>query len=184
METEKNRIWKIVQGLLWIIVMTIVVVILLSLMNWLPSMISEDFVRRYDNIEEAARSLGFKNKAIVPKYFPEGISWPPSMILAQKKPYKAVVIEFSETEAMKTVLIIVLSSLKDRNQQLQRITMTELKEKTEYMLNGKTALLEVGTCDSGITCSRMNWQEDSLHFTVLLLSSPFELIKVAESMTH
>ncbi len=90
------------QGLLWIIAMTAVVVILLALLNWLPSMISEDFVRRYDSIEEATRSLGFQNKALVPKYFPEGILWPPSMILAQKKPYKAVLIEFSETEAKKT----------------------------------------------------------------------------------
>ena len=184
MEIKKNRTWKIVQGLLWIIVMTAVVVMILALMNWLPSLISEDFVRRYDSIEEATQSLDFKDKAIVPKYFPEGISWPPSLILAQKKPYKAIVIEFREAEAMNTVLIIVLSSLHDSTNRLQRIIMTDLKEKTEFMLKGKNAHLEVGTCDNGVTCSRINWQENSLHFTVLLMSSPFELIKVAESMTH
>ena len=62
--------------------------------------------------------------------------------------------------------------------------MADLKEKTKYMLKGKAALLEVGICGKGEACSRMTWQEDGLNFTVLLMSSPFELIKVAESMIH
>lgn len=184
MEMKKESIGRTVRGIFWIIVMAAVVVALLALVNWIPSLINEDSVRRYDSIEEATRSLGLDSKALVPTYFPEGISWPPSLILAQKKPYKAVVIEFRKAETVKTELIVILSSLKDTNVQLQRITMTELKEKTEYMLKGKAALLEVGTCKKVATCSRMTWQENGLNFTVLLMSSPFELIKVAESMVH
>lgn len=184
MEMKKESIGRTVRGLFWIIVMSAVVVALLTLLNWIPSFINEDSVRRYDSVEEAARSLGFDSKALVPKFFPEGISWPPSMILAQKKPYKAIVIEFREAKTVKTALIVILSSLKDSNVRLQRITMTELKEKTEYMLKGKVALLEVGTCGKGETCSRMTWQENGLNFTVLFMSSPFKLIKVAESMIH
>lgn len=184
MKMQKNRIHKTVLGLFWIIVMAAVLVTLLSLANRLPSLLHEGFAQRYDTVEEAARSLGLDNKVLVPTYFPEGISWPPSMILAQKKPFKAVVIEFREAKTMKTVLIVIQSSLQDSNVQLQRITMTEFREKTEYRLKGKIALLQVGTCDNGITCSRMTWQENGLHFTVFFVSSPFELIKVAESMIH
>ena len=182
MEMKKESIGRTVRGLFWIIVMSAVVVALLSLANWVPSLINEDSVRRYDSIEEAEQSLGFDNKVLAPKYFPEGISWPPSMILAQKKPFKAIVIEFMEVKTAQTALIVILSSLKESNVQLQRIAMTEVKEKTEYMLKGKAALLEVGSCGKVATCSRMTWQENGLNFTVLYMSSPFELIKVAESM--
>jgi len=181
---KKESLGRTVRGLFWIIVMAAVVVALLALVNRLPSILNEDSVRRYDSIGEATQSLGFDSKALVPTYFPEGILWPPSLILAQSKPYKAVVIEFREAETVKTALIVILSSLKGSNVQLQRITMTELKEKSEYMLKGKAAFLEVGTCEKMETCSRMSWHENGLNFTVLLMSSPFELIKVAESMVH
>ncbi len=175
---------KTARGFFWILVMTAVVVALLALINRLPSLADKDFARRYDSIEEATRLIGLDSKSLIPRYFPEGISWPPSMILAQKKPYKAVVVEFREAETMKTVLIVIQSSLQGSNVKLERIMMTELKEKTGYSLKGITALLEVGTCDKRVACSRMTWQENNFHSTVLIMSPPFELIKVAESMIH
>jgi hypothetical protein len=184
MKQRTNRIGKTVRGAFWIIVMVAVIVILLALLNWIPSLIHEDFVQKYDSIRETARSLGHDYKILVPTYFPEGISWPPSLILAQKKPYKAVVIEFSESESMKTFLILIQSSLQKSDLKLQRITMTDVTEKTEYSLKGTAALLTVGTCDTGINCSSITWNENAHHFTVLIMSSPFELIKVAESMIH
>ncbi len=184
MKSPKNRIGETVRGLFWLAIMAALVVMLLALLNWLPSLIRDDFVRKYDSIEEAARSLRLDNKVLFPKYFPEGISWPPSLILAQNKPYKAIVIEFKETETMETVLIVIQSSLKDNNAHLQRITIKKVSEETEFNLKGKSALLQVGTCETPVTCSRMTWQDNGLYFTVLLMSPPFELIKVAESMIN
>ncbi len=76
-----------------------------------------------------------------------------------------------------------LPSLRGSDAQLQRITLSEVKEQTQYRLKGRNVLLQVGTCDNEMPCSRMTWREDNgSHYTVLLTSSPFELIRIAESM--
>ncbi|MBA4349126.1 MAG: hypothetical protein C0415_03945, partial [Thermodesulfovibrio sp.] len=149
---RKNRIGKTVRSLLLILAMAGAVVALLAAMNWLPSLMEKGFIRQYSSIEEAKRSLGLDN-VMVPAYFPEGISWPPSLILAQKKPYKAVVMEFKKAETMETLLIISQSSVQGSDAQLQRIKLSELKEETKYKMKGKIALLQVGTCDNSKPCS-------------------------------
>jgi outer membrane biogenesis lipoprotein LolB len=83
---------------------------------------------------------------------------------------------------METILIVIQSFEHDSDVQLQRITLSESKEETRYQMKGKIAFLQVGTCDNGKQCSRMTWQDKDLYCTVLLMSSPFELIKIAESM--
>lgn len=170
------------RGMLWIFVMTAVVIIIIALVNRLPSLIHDDFIQRHAGIEKAERSLGTDYRIYIPSYFPTDISWPPSLILTQEKPYKAAVIEFADTERIKTVLVLIQSSLKDADPQLQRITMSEVLEKTGFSLKGRSAILQVGECGPGITCSSMKWQENGLYLTVLLMSPPFELIRVAESM--
>jgi len=172
---------KTLHGLLWMFLMAGLVVMVLAVMNRLPDRIQKGFVRQYDGIEEAKRSLGL-DKVLAPAYFPEGITWPPSLVLAQKKPYKAIVMEFKKAESMETALIVIQSSLQAGDAQFQRIALSELKEETQYRMKGKIVLLQVGTCDNGTPCSRMKWQDNGLYCTVLLMSSPFELIRIVESM--
>ncbi len=183
MEIRENDIRKTLRGLLLMIVMGGLVVVLLAAANWLPSRMQKGFARQYGSIEEAKRSLGL-DRVVAPAYFPEGITWPPSFILAQKKPYKAVVMEFRGAGAAGTALIVIQSAAPGADAQLQRITLSGLKEETQYRLKGKMVLLQVGTCDKEKTCSRMTWQDNGLRYSVLLLSSPFELIRIAESMIH
>lgn len=173
---------KTVRGLLLMLVIAGLAVTFLAAMNWLPSQMQQGFARQYGSIEEAERSLGL-DAVLVPGYFPEGITWPPSFILAQKKPYKAVVMEFKEAKARETALIVIQSSWQGSDAQLQRIRMSEVKEETQYRLKGKNVFLQVGTCENRMPCSRMAWREDNgFHYTVLLTSPPFELIRIAESM--
>ncbi|MBF0505949.1 MAG: hypothetical protein HQL09_03845 [Nitrospirae bacterium] len=172
---------KKIRSLLYMMIMAGGVVVLLTAVNRLPSSIQKGFARQYDSVEEAKRSLGFDN-IFVPRYFPEGISWPPSFIFGQKEPYRAVVLEFREAKAGGTVLIVIQTSRRGSESQLQRTRLSELKEDTPYRLKGRIARLQVGTCDKGIPCSRISWQDRDLYFTVLFMSSPFELIRIAESM--
>lgn len=173
----------IIRGLVWIIVMSAIFVAFLAITNWVPSLVQEDSMRRLGTVEEAASFIGRDNRVLVPRYFPEGISWPPSFIFAQKKPYSAIVIEYPKKETKKTGLIIIRSSVRGGDLRLQRIAMTEIKEKTDYILKGRDAVLEVGTCAREEVCSRVSWQEED-NVTILLMSSPFEIIKVAESLIH
>jgi hypothetical protein len=182
MKRHALKMSKALRGLLLMLVIAGLAVAFLAAANWLPSLMQTGFARQYDSIEEAKRSLGL-DTVLVPGYFPEGITWPPSFILAQKKPYKAVVMEFKEAKAMDAALIVIQSSWQGSDAQLQRIRMSEVKEETQYRLKGKKVLLQVGTCENRMPCSRMTWREDNgFHYTVLLTSSPFELIRIAESM--
>jgi hypothetical protein len=155
----------------------------LAAANRLPSLMQKGFAQQYDSIDEAKRSLGL-DQVLIPAYFPEGITWPPSLILAQKKPCTAVVMEFKKVETTDTALIVIQSSSDVSDRQLQRITLSQLKEETRYPLKGKMVVLQVGLCDNSMPCSRMTWQDSGIHRTVLLMSSPFELIRIAESMIH
>ena len=183
MKRYELKMSKKARGLLLMLAMTGLSVLFLAAANWLPSLMQQGFARPYDSIEEAKRSLGL-DTVLVPGYFPEGITWPPSFVLAQKKPYKAVVMEFKEAKAMDAALLVIQSSWQGSDAQLQRIRMSEVKEETQYRLKGEKVLLQVGTCESRMPCSRITWQdkESGLYCTVLLLSSPFELIRIAESM--
>jgi hypothetical protein len=64
------------------------------------------------------------------------------------------------------------------------ISIDRLTEKVPYSLKGRNALLEVGSCKTGETCSRIAWKEGEYRITVAMRSSPFELIKISESMIH
>ncbi len=172
---------KTVRGLLYVTIIAGGIVAILAGVNRLPSLMQKGFARQYNSVEEVKQSLGFDN-ILVPRYFPEGLSWPPSFIFAQKKPYRALVLEFKETRSTDTMLIVIQSSLSGSESQLQRIRLSEVKEDIPYRLKGKIARLQVGTCDNVKPCSRISWSDRDLYCTVLFMSSPFELIRIAESM--
>jgi hypothetical protein len=181
MDTPIHKIGKTVRGLLWMLALVILAIMFLAAVNWLPSLREEGFARQYNTIDEAKRALKL-NDIVVPSYFPEGIRWPPSFILAQKKPYQAVVMEFNEVKSKEIALIVIQSSLLGSDAQLQRIKLSQVKEETQYRLKDRYVLLQVGTCDNGMQCSKMTWQDSGLFNTVVFMSSPFELIRIAESM--
>lgn len=183
MKTRDNNTGRTARAVLWISAMSAVVVLMLAVGNWLPSLIRQDFPKRYGSIEEAGRFLGLDG-ILVPAYFPEGITWPPSLILAQKRPFKAVAMEFREAQSTETVMVVIQSSSPHGYRQLQRITLSEIREETEYMLKGKTAVLHTGDCDNGKPCSAMTWQDGDIYCRVLLISPPFELIRIADSMVR
>ena len=177
----ENRITRLLRGLLLMCLAATGVVALLAILNWLPSLAQKDFARRYDSIDEAIRSAGM-TAVLIPTYFPEGISWPPSLIVGQNKPYHALVMEFRETTSGRQSLIIIQSSSPDAGKQFQRTRISDIREETEYRLKGRPAILRIGSCDSGIACSDLAWQDGDIYHSVLFMSSPFELIKVTESM--
>ncbi len=171
------------RGLLWMILATAGVVGLLVTANRLPFFMQEDFPRQFASLDEAKHVIGLDN-ALIPAYFPERISWPPSFIFGQKRPDKVLVMEFKDTLSGTPTLIIIQSSTTRSLTQYQRIRLAVVKQETEYGLKGKKALLQIGTCDNTLPCSQITWQDGGERCTVLLMSSPFEVIKIAESMIH
>lgn len=171
---------KPVSRFLSFLVMIGLLILALKVMNWLPLALKQDAVRRYNTIEEARSALNMKN-IYVPSYFPQQISWPPSVILAQSKPFSAIVLEFTRADKRNTALVISQSEGKALNVE-NPIEIRVVSEKVHYTLQGRDAVLTVGSCGTGEPCSGITWTEGKYTMTVLMKSTPFELTKIVESM--
>jgi hypothetical protein len=90
-------------------------------------------------------------------------------------------MEFEQIGTRETVLVIS-QALADDFRADDKIRITQLKERVKYPLKGRDSVLEVGFCKKGETCSRVSWKEGKVRIEVMAKSSPFEMLKVAESM--
>lgn len=157
-------------------------ILALKVMNWLPVAMHQDAVRRYGSIEEVRSALNMKN-IYVPSYFPQQISWPPSVILAQSKPSAAIVMEFTRGDKRNTALVISQSEGKALDVE-HPIEIRVVTETVTYTIQGRDAVLTVGSCANDEPCSGISWIEDKYAISVLMKSTPFELTKIVESMIH
>lgn len=152
----------------------------LKLAGWLPLLAQRDLLREYKSIEDVKAELPIR-QIYVPSYFPQDLSWPPSAVLAQGKPFPAIIMEFGQAEG-KSAGLVISQSLSGAFRADGRIRIVQLKEKVRYPLKGRDSVLEVGTCGDGEPCSRVSWKEGNTHIDVMARSAPMELIRVAESM--
>ena len=171
---------KTVSGPLSFALVIAVIVIVLKVMNWVPLSLQQETIRRYGTVEEARAALHTKD-IFVPSYFPQQITWPPSLILAQGRPYFASVMEFTNANTGEIALVISQSEGETLRVE-DPIEITVIKEKVRYAMRGREAMLTVGTCRNDEPCSGITWQEGRYTMTVLMKSTPFELTKIVESM--
>jgi len=171
---------KTVSRILSFTFMIVLLILALKVINWLPLAMQQDAVRRYKTIEEVRSALNMKD-IYVPSYFPQQISWPPSAILAQNKPFFAMVMEFTRADKRNTALVISQSEGKALNVE-NPIEIRVVTEKVQYTIKGRDAVLTVGSCGNDEPCSAITWTEGKYTMTVLMKSTPFELTKIVESM--
>ena len=167
-------------GFLYFLLTIAAVIIVLKTLNWLPLVLQQGTMRRYGSAEEVRAKLNIKD-LYVPSYFPQSITWPPSEILAQTKPYPAVLMVFNQAGKRDVALVIsqAASGAFSGNEFIKLIKITET---VPYHFKDREALLEVGTCKNDEPCSRLSWTEGSYRLTAVMKSPPFELIRIAESM--
>lgn len=160
-----------------------ILVIALMALNWFPLIAQKDLMRRYGDFEEMRTALGIR-QVFVPSYFPEDFRWPPTGILAQGKPYPAVIMEFERSGEGKAreVGMMIYQAAEDGFSPGGTLVVSRIRERATYSLRGRPAILEVGTGVKGEPCSRISWREKEVRITVLARLTPFELMKVAESM--
>ena len=160
-----------------------ILVIALKALNWIPLIAQKDLMRRYGDFEEMRTSLGIR-EIFVPSYFPEEFRWPPSGILAQGKPYPAVIMEFERggEGTIREVGMMIYQAARDDFSPGGPLKISRIREQATYPLKGRSAILEVGFGVKGEPCSRISWREKDMRITVLARLTPFELMKVAESM--
>ena len=148
--------------------------------NRVPVTVQGDLLREYDSIDAASAGLP-SLPVYAPSYFPQDLRWPPSRVLAQGRPFPAVLMEFQGRKSRETVLVISQSA-GGAFPPGDKVRVARVKEKTAYLLKGRDARLEVGACGDGATCSRITWTEGAYRIDVTGRSAPLDLIRVAESM--
>lgn len=155
----------------------------LKIINWLPATLQKDSMRRYSSIEEVRSRLNIK-EILIPSYFPQSLAWPPSEILAQGKPFLAIVMEFKHIKKGDIALIISQAASDRTFIPNKEIRILEIKERFRYPLKGRDAMLEAGVCKDDEPCSHISWNEGKYRINVLMKATPHDLIKIADSMIH
>ncbi len=169
-----------IRGLLLFSLAIAVLVAMLKIINWVPRTIQKDALRRYASIDDVRASLNIRD-IHVPAYFPQNIAWPPSEILAQGKPFPAVVMEFTSRDNGELVLILS-QSRGGPSPAGPALDLTSIRETVPFLMKGRKAVLVVGACLKDEPCSKITWDEDAYTVTALMKAAPFELKKITESM--
>ncbi len=171
---------KTIVGFLSFSLAITILVVAMKVINGVPLIARKDALRRYASIEEVRNSLNIR-EIYVPAYFPQDIVWPPSGILAQGKPFPAVMMEFKNRNSGEIELVLCQS----RGGQFpldRRIDMTSVKETVPFLMKGRRAVLVVGECAKNEPCSKITWEEGDNTVAALMKAAPFELNRLAESM--
>lgn len=160
-----------------------ILVIALKALNWLPHAAQKDLMRRYADFEEMRTETGIR-EVLVPTYFPEDFRWPPVGILAQARPYRAVVLEFARRGAgeNREVGLVICQADSDDFSAGGPLEIIRVRERAPYPLKGREAVLVVGDCSREEPCAGISWREKEFRVTILARSTPFQVIQVAESM--
>lgn len=173
---------KRIRGFFYFAIAIVILVAVLKFMNYLPMLIQPDIMRRYRSIEEVKSTLNIKD-IHVPSYFPQGLIWPPSEILAQNRPFTAVILEFKNGET-KDIALTISQSASATFRPDEKIKIRRIKDKIGYPLKGRDIILEAGVCAGEVPCSRVTWNEGRYTIIVTAKSEPPALMKIAESMIH
>lgn len=154
----------------------------LRVMSFVPAAVQGGVLQQYRSIDEVREKLKIRD-VYVPSYYPQCFLWPPSLVAAQTKPFTAIMIGFTRRDGDDSCLVITQTQLPHMLKD-EKTAMERVKEKVRYSLKGRDALLEVGACKDDVPCSRITWNEKEYRITVLMKSTPIDLVKIAESMMY
>lgn len=169
-------------GIIYLLLSIAAVLIVLKTLNWLPTILQKDMMKRFNSLDEVQSKLNMR-ELHVPSYFPESIMWPPSEILAQAKPYPAVLMIFKDVNT-RAYALVISQGKSDAFSANTFIPFVHVTRKVPFDLKTRKALLEVGTCKDDEPCSRLSWTENNFRTVITMKSQPFEVIRIAESMLH
>lgn len=161
--------------------MVAILVAALQLFNWVPSALQEGGLRRYASADEARSHLRL-DALYQPVYYPPSVRWPPVLVAAQARPYRAVITEFARRDGDEEIVLVISQTELPHAPLADTVPLTDLREAVPYSFKGRPAVLEVGLCRRDERCSRITWNEGTYRLSLTMRSSPVELERIAESM--
>lgn len=166
-------------ALLRFLLLSGLVVTVVLVLNWIPTVVGRDAMRSYPSVEKLKHEPGFEG-LLVPSYFPEGITWPPAMILGQKEPFMAAVISFDGARGRDSLVISQSTSPDFDPGGVMRFEV--LRQSVEMDRAGRHLRVEIGLCHDGAQCSRVSWSGTDRHVKVFMYGPSVTLLRIVQSM--
>lgn len=174
-----NRRLEWIKGFLIFLAIAAGLLLLIAVLHRIPGAVDKEGMRPYASIEHLIGETGF-DAVLVPSYFPEGINWPARLVIGQRRPFMAAVMEFDGKDTERVLVISESESAGFKPGYTTRFS--DLRQSVKLDLKGRSALVETGLCHGGYSCSRISWQEDGLFLKLFMRAPSMELIRIAESM--
>lgn len=158
-----------------------VVVLLLKLFNWLPSVLQEEGIKKYSSVDDVRTTLKIP-KIYMPAYFPEHIKWPPAEIFAQRRPFPLVMMHFTHRDSRSFALSFFQVDSRAGFEPTYKSDVLYVRKEIQVSINGRSGNLVMAVCSGHERCNRITWQEGIYRLTLIADDAPEQLIKMAESI--
>ena len=160
----------------------LVVTAILTVLNWLPSLVQERTMKRFNSIDIAQKELRIHH-LFLPTYIPEDLHlvWPPDEIYAQEVPFSAFIMHLRYRDNRAIGLVIQQT---DANAPYEIEPLIKIKAKTEgsqIFIKDRKAVLVPAICDENTPCNEVSWNEDGTIITLICKCSAQEIVKIAAS---
>ena len=161
---------------------TIVVVLLvLKLLNWLPSALQKEDIRKYSSVDDVRTDLRIP-RIYIPAYFPEYIKWPPAEIFAQRKPFSLIMMHFTHRDSKSFALSFFQVDANAAFEPRYKSDVLYVRKESPISIKGRAGTLVIAVCSGRERCNRISWEEENYRITLIADDTPEQLIRMAESI--
>ena len=158
-----------------------VVLLLLKLLNWLPSVLENEGLKKYGSVEDVRAALKIP-RVYIPAYFPEYIKWPPAEIFAQRRPFPLVMMHFTHRDSRSFALSFFQVDSRSGFEPTYKSDVLYVRKESQVSIKGRAGNLVIAVCSGQERCNRITWEEGIYKITLIADDNPEQLIKMAESI--
>ncbi|NJD55362.1 MAG: hypothetical protein FIA94_03040 [Nitrospirae bacterium] len=154
----------------------------LAVLNWLPSLVQKQTMKKFSSIDAAEKQLRVKH-LFLPTLIPEDlrIVWPPAEIYAQDVPFSAFIMHLKYKDSNGIGLVIQQTDADAPYQIEPLIKVKTVTAGSQIFIKDRKAVLVPAVCDDDIPCNEVSWNEGGTIITLICKCSAQEVVKIAAS---
>jgi hypothetical protein len=177
---KKDKVKQLQRGFSFLVTVA-VVLLLLKLLNWLPSVLENEGLKKYGSVDDVRAALKIP-KVYIPAYFPEYIQWPPAEIFAQRRPFPMVMMHFTHRDSKSFALSLFQVDARAAFELPYKSDVLYVRKESQVNIKNSVGTLVIAVCSDRERCNRLSWEEGIYRITLIADDTPEQLIKMAESM--
>lgn len=177
---KKNTLGTFHRGFSFLVTIAAVLLVL-KLLNWLPSVLEQEGLRKYDSVDDVSAVLKIP-RVYIPAYFPEYIQWPPAEIFAQKKPFPLIMMHFTHRDSKSFALSLFQVDSRTGFDPPYKSDILYVRKESPINIKNRVGTLVIAVCSGRERCNRITWREGTYSITLIADDTPEQLLKMAESI--